>query len=83
MNPTVVRNIDLVVSGEDRRNPTKRKHDLNGHLDCEHLPLNLIVGELFTGDNDGKEDEETDGIFVVQSIGEIIVTSNAEMSDGR
>jgi hypothetical protein len=49
----------------------------------EHLPLNLIVGELFTGDDDGEEDEQTDGIFVIQSIGEVVITSNTEMSDGR
>lgn len=56
---------------------------MNAHLDSDHLPLNLIVGELFTGDHDGEEDKQADGIFVIQSIGEVIVTSNAEMSDGR
>ena len=47
------------------------------------LPLDLVVGELFAGHDDGEEDEQTHRVLVIESIGEIIVASNTEVADRR
>ena len=49
----------------------------------ECLPLNVIVGELLARNDDGEEDEQADGVLVIQPVGEIVVASHAEVADRR
>jgi hypothetical protein len=43
----------------------------------------MIIGKLFTGDNNGEKYQETNGVLVIQPIGKVIVSSNAEVTDLR
>ena len=52
-------------------------------MKVEYVPLNVIIGELLACDDDGEEDEQTDGVLVIQTVGEIVVASNTEVADRR
>ena len=76
VDPAVVGNVDFIVAREYRRHPTSRAKFVEGEREIvECLPLNVIVGELLARNDDGEEDEQADGVLVIQPVGKIVVAS--------